>query len=226
MLIDIILSFVLFVYAILAVYFTKYIFQYMRKKHIKEKDAIYYNRKFVHILLGGVIALFMPFYSSPIYPLIAGIILSIITYASHQRGGKMYWFQTNDDKNDVTFCIMWGVSIFALWMLIGNPWVAILPALYMAFGDGITGIIRNATYNKRTKHPIGNIYMALISIPLGYFLGSTAGIALGGVLAGVVATVVERYEFKSIDDNILITFFSTITLYGYFLIHTAFHLSF
>ena len=74
-----------------------------------------------------------------------------------------------------------------------------------------------ALFKKRTKHPIGNVFMAAVCIPLGYFLAGFGGIAIGGVIAAIVASTMERYEFGPIDDNILITISSSIVLYMFIL---------
>jgi len=218
---NIILSSLLVVYTAVVLYLTKYLYKIGRNKGLKSKDAVYYNRKFVHIFAGGVVALFVPLYSSPYYPLIAGFLLASVTYFSHEKGDKLYWFQNKKDINDVTFCLMWGISIFVLWVLFDNPWLAILPALFMAFGDGITGIIRNAFLGERSKHYIGNVFMAITCIPLGYLIGSFAGLAIGGMFAGAIASVIEHYEFGPIDDNILITISSSIILIIVFYVNTG-----
>ena len=210
---------ILTIYTISAAFLTKKTYDLMINRGIRKKDAIYYNRKLVHILAGGVVTLIVPIvFSSPIYPLFCGLAITTITYLSHKRrkGKMLYWFQTEDNLNDVNFCFMWGIAIFVLWEITGNPWIAIIPSAFMSFGDGITGVARNAVFKKRTKHPIGNVFMAAVCIPLGYFLAGLGGIAIGGVIAAVVASVIERYEFGPIDDNILITVSSSIVLYIFF----------
>ena len=209
---DILLSALLVVYTALILYLTKFIYLYGKKRELESKDIIYYNRKFVHIFAGGVVALFVPLYHSPFYPLIAGFLLAAVTYFSHEKGDRLYWFQNKKDFNDVSFCLMWGISIFVLWIIFDNPYIAILPALFMAFGDGITGIIRNAFFGERSKHYLGNVFMALTCIPIGYVFGSFGQLAIGGMLAGFVASIIERYELGPIDDNILITISSSMIL--------------
>jgi hypothetical protein len=111
---------------------------------------------------------------------------------------------------------MWGLAIFVLWTLLGDKWIAVIPPAFIAFGDGITGIVRNLAFKERKKHPIGNIYMAGVCIPIGYYLGATSnieGLAFWGVVAAIIASIFERYEFGPIDDNILITVSATVTLY-------------
>lgn len=213
---DLILSATLIVYALLVAYLTKSVYKWMINRKIKKIDAIYYNRKLVHIFAGGIIALIVPFFSSPFYPLFSGIILTLFTYLSHNRGKILYWFQTDEDINDVSFCLMWGITVFILWILMGNPWIAIIPLAFMAFGDGITGIVRNVIFKKRIKHPIGNIFMLAICAPIGYILAhlsEISGMTSWAIVAAIVASIVERYEIGPIDDNILITVCSSIVLF-------------
>jgi dolichol kinase len=84
----------------------------------------------------------------------------------------------------------------------------------MAYGDGVTGIIRNKMFAKRTKSAWGNLGMAILCLPLGWFIGLNAvpSIPLWGALSGAVASFVERYEFGPIDDNVLIVIASSIVL--------------
>ena len=212
-------------YVLTITYLTKNLYAWMIRRVYKKEVAIYYNRKLIHIFAGGVVVLIVPIvFDDPIYPLIAGIFLGLVTYITHKSGKLLYWFQTKRDINDVTFCFMWGFAIFLLWKIFemngieGAKWIAIIPPAFIAFGDGITGIIRNLTFHERKKHPIGNVYMAGICIFIGYYFGDMAGLALWGVLAAIVASIFERYEFGIIDDNVLITVSSTAILFigGYF----------
>ena len=113
---------------------------------------------------------------------------------------------------------MWGVAIFILWEVFQGSygtnakWIAVIPPAFIAFGDGITGIVRNFGFKERSKHPIGNIFMALACIPLGYYFGSFSGIAIGGAVAGLIASIVELFEFGPIDDNVFITIISSLFL--------------
>lgn len=208
---------VLALYAFSVILLTKKLYDFLEKKRYKKSIIIYYNRKLIHIFAGGVVVLAVPFvFSSPLYPLLAGVLLTVIMLFLHKSGNILYWFQTNKDFNDVSFCFMWGIAIFILWTILGNPWIAVMPPAFIAFGDGITGIVRNLAFQERRKHPIGNIYMAGVCIPIGYYLGSLSGIeglALLGVIAAIVASIFERYEFGLIDDNILITASATAVLF-------------
>lgn len=208
--------FFLAIYAISVIFLTKKSYHALMKKGLTKESTVYYNRKLIHIFAGGVVVLAVPFvFSSPWYPLLSGLVLASMMYFFHKSGRILYWFQTRDDVNDVNFCFMWGLAVFLLWWFFGNPWVAIIPPAFMAFGDGITGIIRNIAFRERVKHVIGNIYMLGVCIPIGYYFGSMSGIAgleFWGVIAAIVASVLEKFEIGPIDDNVLITFSSIIVL--------------
>jgi dolichol kinase len=159
------------------------------------------------MMAGGVGSLSVPFlFTDMWYPMVAGILLTALLFASHRAGIVMYWFQTEQNQNDVKFGLMWWTSITFIWWIVGDPWLAIIPSLFMAFGDGITGVVRNAVVRERSKSPIGNVFMFIVSAPLGWFA------AASGLIAATVATIVERYEFGPIDDNILITVCATAIL--------------
>ena len=119
--------------------------------------AVYYNRKVAHMVAGGVPLIMSPLvFSDPIYPLFGGILGSIGLAATHLMDKRLWWMQTEQNMNDATFAFMLGVSVYALWHYLDDPWLAILPALFMAYGDGVTGIIRNKMFAKRTKSAWGN----------------------------------------------------------------------
>ena len=126
----------------------------------------------------------------------------------------MYWFQTADNSNEVKFALMWALSVSTLWWIFDDPWLAVLPSLYMAFGDGVTGIARNFFVRRRSKSFIGNIFMLVVCVPMGWFIAdhATPPIPEWGILSAVVATVIERYEIGPIDDNVLITLAASLIL--------------
>jgi dolichol kinase len=82
--------------------------------------------------------------------------------------------------------------------------LAVVPTLFMAWGDGVTGVVRNLMYKKRTKAWEGSLAMLLVCVPVGALMGVV------GILAGVVATAVERVE--RIDDNLSIPLVSLAVL--------------
>ena len=207
--------FILGAWAGLVVFAIKPFHSYLVNRGCENMVAVYYNRKVAHMLAGGVPIILCPIvFSNPIWPLIGGLGGAAILYAAHFTERRLWWMQTEQNMNDATFALMLGLSVFALWHYSEQPWLAILPSLYMAFGDGVTGIIRNKMFAKRTKSAWGNLGMAILCIPLGWFVGKmvTPAIPVWGVISAVVASIVERYEFGPIDDNILIVIASSIVL--------------
>ncbi|MBN2886278.1 MAG: hypothetical protein JXM75_06200 [Chromatiaceae bacterium] len=196
-------------YVLAVLFLTRWPYTLMVARGLEPIRAVYYNRKIVHMLAGGVSSLMVPLvFSSPWFPLVSGLLLTLVIAIAHQvKRWRLYWFQTEENRNDVKFALMWSLSVSLLWWLLGDPWLAILPSLYMAFGDGVTGIIRNALIRRRSKSAVGNIGMLVVCAPLGWWIGSQAipAIPWWGLLSAVLATLVERYEFGPIDDNILIT---------------------
>ena len=187
-------------------------YRWMVARGVTPIRAVYYNRKIVHMAGSGAASLLVPLvFRSPWYPMLGGMLLGLFLHLTHATGRRMYWFQTEENRNDVSFAVIWWLSLSLLWWLLKDPWLAIIPALLMSFGDGVTGIVRNLRVRKRSKHPIGNLFMLIVSVPLGWFAASAADPALPvwGALAGVAASIVERYEFGPIDDNILIGAVST-----------------
>ncbi|MFX1486553.1 MAG: dolichol kinase [Promethearchaeota archaeon] len=191
------LAWVLFVVTIL----TRSLYNYMTDRRGYEHNvAVYYNRKTIHILVGGVVAALVPLiFRTPILPFIMSMLLAVLTYAPHRTGRLMYWFQTEDNAYEVTFCLMWGTILTLGWIVSGgNFWFGVLPVLFMAVGDAFTGLVRNTIYKKRTKSWWGNLAMAAFSIPVGAVLG------IAGMLAGAAVSVIEHFEFPPIDDNITV----------------------
>ena len=100
----------------------------------------------------------------------------------------MYWFQDPDNIYEVDFCVIWALTMSLGWVLgSGNFWLGTIPVLFMAWGDGITGIVRNIISKKRTKHRSGNAAMFLLCAPLGYFLGNNLG--LGSPAGGLTCVI-------------------------------------
>lgn len=195
-------------YVLSILFLTRLPYRWMVGRGMEPIRAVYYNRKIVHMAAGGVGSLMVPLvFTDPWFPLVCGLLLTLLVFAAHATGLRFYWFQTDENRNDVKFALMWSCSIALLWWLLDNPWLAILPSLYMAFGDGITGVVRNAVIRRRSKSPIGNVFMLLLCAPMGWIVGGMAAppIPVWGLLSAILATLVERYEFGPIDDNILIT---------------------
>lgn len=206
---EIIATVILLVWVVFLVTFlTKRIYEFMKKNGLKENVAIYYNRKIIHILAGGLVGIVIPYtFTTPILPLVMALLIGLFTYIPHRTGRLMYWFQVENNMYEVTFCIMWGVIIALGWFISnGNFWFGVLPVLFMSIGDAVTGLVRNTLFKKRTKSWWGNLAMATVSIPMGAIMG------VAGMIAGALASIIEHFEYHPIDDNITVPLTSFIVL--------------
>ena len=206
---------ILGLWATVIVFGIKPFYDYLRAQGSEHMVAVYYNRKVAHMLAGGVPIIASPMvFDDPVWVLIGGILGSTALAATHVLDKRLWWMQTEQNMNDATFALMLGISVYFIWVYTDQPWLAILPSLFMAFGDGVTGIIRNKMFKKRTNSSWGNVGMAALCLPLGYYVGTLSDpqIPIWGLISGLVASIVERYEFGPIDDNVLIVVFSTIVL--------------
>ncbi len=195
------------VWSLAVVYGTKPLYHRMRRRGLPHNVAVYYNRKIIHSAAGGVVALLTPFvFREPVIPAISAFLLGAFLLHARRSGRLMYWFQVPENSYEVNFTIAWGLSLLILWPILG-PKLAVLPALFIAFGDAVTGVVRNTLFKRRTKHWAGNVAMLAVAAPLGYAYGG-----LLGAVAGLIASVVERYEFPPIDDNLLIALASLAVL--------------
>lgn len=214
---EIIWTVILFIWVMIVVQpITLTFYKWAKKRGMKENKIIYYNRKIIHMLAGGLVALLVPFiFETPLLPFILAMVLAILTYIPHRTGKLMYWFQVKDNMYEVNFCIMWGIVITASWLIFGMNkqayWYGVIPVVFMAFGDAVTGLVRNIMYGRRTKSWYGNLAMLAVTVPVG-----AAVIGLPGAVAGVVVSIIEHFEIPGIiDDNITVPLVGFLTILGF-----------
>ncbi len=205
---ELVIALVLGAYVLAIVYGTRLLYEALRRRGTPHNVSVYYIRKIIHAAAGGVVAILTPFlFTQPHIPALMALALSGFLYYHRTRGNLLYWFQTHENAYEVNFTLAWGAGLWTLWMITGDPRLAVLPPLFIAFGDAVTGVVRNSLFARRTKHWIGNAAMALVTVPLGFMLAG-----LIGAIAGLVASIVERFEIPPIDDNVLIVVASTMII--------------
>jgi len=94
------------------------------------------------------------------------------------------------------------VTIGICWGLLGEPWLAIVPLLFMGGGDAITGLIRSRVYGKEVKGNYGSLGMLATCLILAYFIQPY----WIGVWGAATAVIAERFTktTKFCDDNLTI----------------------
>ena len=189
---------VLFIWVlIVTMYISKFFYNLAKKHGFSDHSSTYFGRKVIHILAGGLVAFLLPFlFHEPILPLIMASLLSIAVYIPHKTGKLYYWFQDPTNLYEVDFTIAWGLMAFFLWFLDKSYWLATVPILFMSWGDGVTGIVRNFRYKRRVKGWEGSLAMLITCIPIGAIAG------WAGLASAFVATAAEKQKY--IDDNIAV----------------------
>ncbi|MEM1866099.1 MAG: dolichol kinase, partial [Ignisphaera sp.] len=76
---DILKAIPLFIYITFLVYFiTKHLYNFMISRGLKHNVAVYFNRKIIHMMSGGIVALLVPIlFTEPFVPMFFAYLLAI-----------------------------------------------------------------------------------------------------------------------------------------------------
>jgi len=112
---------------------------------------------------------------------------------------------------EVWFPLAGTLSLVVGWAWLGNPWLAVVPILFMAWGDMLTGLIRSRVYGREVKGNWGSLGMIVACLLIGALFTPYWIAAVGAV----VATAVEKHTGLSrtwVDDNYTIIVSSLIVM--------------
>ena len=174
----------------------------------------YISRKLGH--LGGAVAfLLCPLlFSSFWWPLILTTGFTILLL--YARGFRPHTFRgvggagRPDAIAEVHFPATGIVLIGVCWGIMHEPWLAIVPLLFMGAGDAVTGLIRNRVYGREIKGNWGSLGMLATCLILAYFIHPY----FVGVAGAGAAVIAERFTktSKYVDDNLTIPLFSALVM--------------
>lgn len=201
--------------AFVLLFASRWLYGYVLRRGWERERGTYLGRKFVHIFGAGVVAVLLPFeFHEPYLPFAFAMLLASLTFTLHRTGRVWYWFQDPKNYSETYFALTWGGAVLVTWFFDKTFLLAVVPTLFMAWGDGVTGVVRNLMYKKRTKAWEGSLAMLLVCVPVGALMG------IAGVLAGILATGGERIE--GIDDNISVPIVSLCVLIPAFALNLTF----
>jgi dolichol kinase len=166
----------------------------------------YISRKCIHMWVGVVIVAIPLLIKDPAVVGVFGILLTSFTMVPHMRSKELPWFQFKENFGEVYFAALTTLLLTASWHY--DVWLAVTSLLFMAWGDGVTGIVRNFKYHRRYKGIAGTYAMIAVSLPVGFvFYGWSHGWAFGwiGVAGALAASYVEKLDVM--DDNVSIPVF-------------------
>jgi phytol kinase len=166
----------------------------------------YVSRKSIHMWVGVVIVLIPLLLRDPVVAGIFGLVLTSFTMIPHMRSKELPWFQFKENFGEVYFAALTTLLLTASWYY--DIWLAVAALLFMAWGDGVTGIVRNYVYKRRYKGIAGTYAMIAVSVPVGFIVyGWSHGWAYGwiGIVGALAASYVEKLDVM--DDNVSIPVF-------------------
>jgi dolichol kinase len=172
-------------------------------REVYEKFGRYVARKTIHLLSAGISLILCPFlFSDLFFPLLLAGLMILFTVFGHAKN-FLRWFQERENYADVYFTIACTLLLALFWNY--NLWIGILSCLFMAWGDGVTGLVRYVVYKRRTKGIWGNIAMLILCTVLGYLL-------LGqiGLVGGAFSSILEKFE--KVDDNLSVPLGSALVM--------------
>jgi len=89
---------------------------------------------------------------------------------------------------EIYFPVAGVISLGVGWAWLGNPWLAVVPILFMAWGDMLTGLVRSRIYGREVKGDWGSVAMYVVCMSVAYFFEPY----WIGAIGATVATLAER----------------------------------
>jgi len=164
----------------------------------------YISRKIGHGVGGMGYLLSILFFQGPWYPLVlSGGFTALLLGARFVRPSTFRGVGGSGRPHacaEVWFPLAGTISILVGWVWLGNPWLAVVPILFMAWGDMLTGLIRSKIYGREVKGNWGSLGMLVVCLSVG-ILFTPYWIAACGAMVGTLA---ERFTPMSRgfwDDN-------------------------
>ena len=165
----------------------------------KTKNFVY-SRKLAHSLVGVAVLSTLWLFDSPVVPLVLSLVILVVFIATHTRE-VFYGVAQKGRLSEVYFAASCAVCFAAWWVV--DPKIAVASTLFLAWGDGVTGLVRWWTDKRHAKTLSGTaanlvacLLIALLVTP--YWVG---------VVGAMVAVVLEHLcgdvgRIKWLDDNL------------------------
>lgn len=164
----------------------------------------YISRKAGHGAGGVAFVLSALLFSSPWWPLILAIGFTLLLAGARFIKPGAFRGVGGESRQhafaEVYFPAAGVVSLGVGWAWLGDPWLGVVPILFMAWGDLFTGLIRSRVYGREVKGNYGSYGMIVVCLIIAYFFKPY----FIGAVGAVVATLAERFTPLSrgwADDN-------------------------
>jgi len=180
----------------------------------------YISRKIWHGA-GGLAFLAAFAFSSPAWPIIVATGFGALLLAAHLVRPETFRGVGGTGRSDTVMAEVWfawgAIPVFGIsWLWLDKPAVAVTSLLFMAWGDGVTGLVRSQVYHQPVKGPWGSLAMFCVCLAISWVF--IKPLWIGAVASGVA--VITEWTFgdygvlKWADDNWAIPLVSLATILG------------
>ena len=167
----------------------------------------YISRKIGHIA-GGVAFLMCLFFTSPGWPIILSFGFGLILLLARLTKPDTFRGVGGTGRNSKVMAEVWfplvAVPVLIIsWWRLDRPELAVSVLLFMAWGDGITGLVRSRVYDKPVKGLWGSLGMLAVCLTISFVFIHPLWI---GILASMTAVIAEwafgdNGKIRWADDN-------------------------
>ncbi len=180
----------------------------------------YISRKIGH-LASGVAFLIAFFLSTPGWAIIIATGFGVLLLVARLEKPEIIRGVGGTGRSSKVLSEIWfpwvAIPVFVIsWLWLNQPAVAVAGLLFMAWGDGITGLVRSLIYRKAVKGWWGSLAMFCICLMVvAVFIRPIwIGVIASGVAVVTEFTFGEHGVFKWGDDNWAIPLASMATMLG------------
>ncbi len=180
----------------------------------------YISRKIGHGA-GGLAFLVSFVFSSPGWPIIVAAAFGALLLAARLLKPDTFRGVGGTGRSDKVIAEVWfawvAVPVFCIsWLWLNEPAVAVASLLFMAWGDGATGLVRWQVYRRPVKGLWGSLAMFCVCLAISWVFIRPLWI---GIVASVVAVITEwafgdNGVLKWADDNLAIPLVSMGAILG------------
>jgi phytol kinase len=167
----------------------------------------YISRKIGHGA-GGIAFLVSFAFSSPAWPIIVAAGLGVLLLVARLVRPKTFRGVGGTGRSETTMAEVWfawiAIPVFGIsWLWLDKPEVAVTSLLFMAWGDGVTGLVRSQVYHRQVKGWWGSLAMLIVCLSISWVFIRPYWIGAAGSLIAVITERVfgDNGVIKWADDN-------------------------
>jgi len=174
----------------------------------------YLTRKIAHVAAGLAFTIAPFVFLDAVLPLLLAAGFTLLMTGGRQFAPRLIRGVGGTGRKEaiaeIWYPVACATSIAIGWLWLGNPWLGVLPTLFLGFGDAVTGIVRSAVYGREVKGWAGTIAMLIVCSALAIVVRPI----WIGMAGAVTATWLERATpaSKYWDDNPALTIGSAVVM--------------